>query len=198
MGFSKAALKAERIHFNRVAGQLRRYYGIESNQYLEGVHTPSGYRRAIEQMKLDIEREQIELRVAEREARQQAELEQKEAAALFEINNIKAVLENDMVYVKSAYAQSDVRDSINIIFSTIDEAVYQHGAIDTVERLRPWASAADSRLNKLAFAIYDKYYNTNTGWYRTDDAGELGRSRYRADIERLAAELGVAAPPILF
>lgn len=198
MGFSKTALKASRTHFNRVAGQYRSRYGVDVEKYIQGAHTPKAYERATAALKFDVEQIQIAARVQAREEEEERKRQIEEERAMFEINNIKSILEHDLVYVKSGYAQADVRDSINIIFSTIDEAVYQHGPIDTAERLRPWANMADSKLSKLAFAIYDKYYNTNSGWYRTDDAGSIGRSRYKADIAQLAADLGVTPPSIYF
>lgn len=46
--------------FNRSAGQLKRYYDIEPEKYLEGVHTVKGVERALKQMQFEAEQIQIE------------------------------------------------------------------------------------------------------------------------------------------
>ena len=46
--------------FNRSAGQLKRYYDITPEKYLEGVHTAAGVERALKQMRFEAEQIQIE------------------------------------------------------------------------------------------------------------------------------------------
>ena len=74
----KEALK----EFRRSAGQIRRYHpGINPDKFLEGVTTRKGVERALDKLRYTAERENIEKRVAEYEARhanQYEEWEKKE------------------------------------------------------------------------------------------------------------------------
>ena len=49
--------------YNRVAGQLKRYYDVNPAEYLEGVHTVKGVERALASLRREAERQQIERRV---------------------------------------------------------------------------------------------------------------------------------------
>lgn len=55
--------KAALTHFNRVAGQLKRWHDINPADYLEGVTTEKGVNRALKKMRFDAEREDIEAAV---------------------------------------------------------------------------------------------------------------------------------------
>ena len=61
--------KAEREYqkaltsFRRSAGQYRKRYGIDTSSYLEGVHTKRGAERALDKLKYDVERIQIDQRL---------------------------------------------------------------------------------------------------------------------------------------
>ena len=49
--------------YNRVAGQLKRYYDVNPAEYLEGVHTAKGVERALASLRREAERQQVERRV---------------------------------------------------------------------------------------------------------------------------------------
>lgn len=51
------------ISYNRVAGQLKRYYDVNPAEFLEGVHTAKGVERALASLRREAERQQIERRV---------------------------------------------------------------------------------------------------------------------------------------
>lgn len=55
------------VHFNRVAGQLKRYHDIDPEQYLQDVRTGKGVERALNKLKFDVEQEEISKRVEEYE-----------------------------------------------------------------------------------------------------------------------------------
>lgn len=57
------------VHFNRVAGQLKRYHDIDPEQYLQDVRTGKGVERALNKLKFDVEQEEISKRVEEYERR---------------------------------------------------------------------------------------------------------------------------------
>lgn len=59
--------KAALTHFNRVAGQLKRWHNIDPESYLEGVRTEKGVNRALDQMRFDAEREDIDKALEEYE-----------------------------------------------------------------------------------------------------------------------------------
>lgn len=54
-------------HFNRVAGQLKRYHDIDPSKYLENVRTGKGVERALNKLRFDVEQEKISKRVEEYE-----------------------------------------------------------------------------------------------------------------------------------
>ena len=194
MAYSKAALKMARTAFNRSAGQYKRYYGIDPDIYLEGVHTPKGYERALESMRYDVEREKILAEVAEREAREAAERAKKEFEAELSINNYKDLLQQIpyQATISTAAMQAEER-AAEALIAIIDRAVTIYGYIDTWERLAPYATATDQRLERLIIAIYDKQYNTNLRFGERDAQGEVGRRAFIRDIEQFAADLGVNA-----
>ena len=55
----KETLKA----YNRAAGQLKRHYNVNPEEYLEGVKTAKGVERALASLRREAERQQIERRV---------------------------------------------------------------------------------------------------------------------------------------
>lgn len=55
------------VHFNRVAGQLKRYHDIDPSIYLEDVRTGKGVERALNKLRFDVEQEEISKRVEEYE-----------------------------------------------------------------------------------------------------------------------------------
>lgn len=197
MAASTAMLQAL-THFRRVGGQYARYYGTDYASYLVGVKTPAQVARALTQMQFDVEQQQIAKRVEEREAREEAARQEREAAAMFEINNVKARLEGCISQVRGAAAKEDVRQSVEIMNRIIDDSVDRYGAETAVEWLRPWATNFENTLERLAFAIYDKEYNTNDRWYHVDPSGALGRSKYHNDMENFALNMGVSLPTIYF
>lgn len=197
-GFSRAALKAAEIAFNRSAGQYRRYYGIDTSVYTEGVHTPKGYERALAEMRRDIERERIAQQVAAREAEERARIEREEFEAQLSISNFKEFLSQNMVSIRSAAAWAAAEKSLNAILSIIDRAADIHGYTTTWERLQPYAAGADDKLERLILAIYSKHYNTNNFWGIPDQQGETGRNRYIHDMESFAADLGVNAGVLVY
>ena len=195
----KALLFKEALtHFKRVGGQFARYYGIDYLSYLTGVKTPAGVARALDEMRRDVEREQITRRVEEREAREEQERQRKEELAQMEIDNIKYQIENLIYGAQSGYAKEDIRQSVNVILEIIDSSVEKYGAITAVEWLRPWALNASDKLARLALAIYDRDYNTNSNWFRVDRAGDVGRNNYINDMQTFAANMGVVCPPLYF
>lgn len=54
-------------HFNRVGGQLKRNHNIDPASYLEGVHTLKGIERALDRMRFDAEREDLDRAIEEYE-----------------------------------------------------------------------------------------------------------------------------------
>lgn len=195
----KALLFKEALtHFNRVGGQFARYYGIDYLSYLTGVTTPAGVKKALEEMRFDVEQEQITRRIEEREAREEAKRKEEEQLAQMEIDNIKYQIESLIYSAQSGYAKDDIRQSVNVILEIIDSSVEKYGAVTAVEWLRPWALTASDRLERLACAIYDSDYNTNNFWYRVDRAGDMGRNNYINDMQTFAASMGVACPPLYF
>lgn len=66
---NNAAYKAALTHFNRVGGQLKRHHNIDPASYLEGVHTQKGIERALDQMRYDAEREDIDRAIEDYERR---------------------------------------------------------------------------------------------------------------------------------
>ena len=64
-----AEYKAALTHFNRVGGQLKRHHNIDPASYLEGVHTEKGIERALDQMRYDAEREDIDRAIEDYERR---------------------------------------------------------------------------------------------------------------------------------
>ena len=59
--------------FNRSAGQIRRYHPeIDTSEYISGVTTAKGAKRALDRLKFDVEQEEISARVAEYEERLEA------------------------------------------------------------------------------------------------------------------------------
>jgi len=64
---NKAAYKAAVTHFNRVGGQLKRYHDVDPQSYLEGITTVKGVERALDRMRFDAEREDIDQAIAEYE-----------------------------------------------------------------------------------------------------------------------------------
>ena len=66
---NNAAYKAALTHFNRVGGQLKRHHNIDPASYLEGVHTQKGIERALDQMRFDAEREDIDRAIEDYERR---------------------------------------------------------------------------------------------------------------------------------
>ena len=195
----KALLFKEALtHFKRVGGQFARYYGIDYLSYLTGVKTPAGVKRALEEMRFDVEQEQITRRIEEREAREEAKRKEEEQLAQMEIDNIKYQIESLTYSAQSGYSREDMSRSVNLILEIIDDSVERYGAVTAVEWLRPWALNASDKLARLALAIYDRDYNTNSNWFRVDRAGDIGRNNYINDMHTFAANMGVTCPPIYF
>ena len=69
------AFKEALTHFNRVGGQLKRTHDIDPASYLEGVTTKKGVERALDQMRFDAEREDIDRDIEEYERRLEEALE---------------------------------------------------------------------------------------------------------------------------
>lgn len=199
MAYSKAALKQARTAFNRAASQYRRYYGVDTSQYLEGVHTPKGYERALAQLRRDVEAEKIAAAVAEREAREREEQRQREFEARLSVENFKTAIERaPRQLTRSASGYGAAEKSARAVLSIIDAAITEHGYVDTWERLQPYASDFDDRIEKLVIAAYSEDYNTNSFWGVPDEQGETGRSNYVNDMEKLAADLGIQAGAIIY
>ena len=57
---NEAAFQAALKHFNRVGGQLKRRHDLNPADYLEGVTTEKGINRALDQMRFDAEREDLQ------------------------------------------------------------------------------------------------------------------------------------------
>ena len=72
---NNAAYNEALRHFNRVGGQLKRHHNIDPASYLEGVHTEKGIKRALDQMRFDAEREDIDRDIEEYERRLEEALE---------------------------------------------------------------------------------------------------------------------------
>ena len=53
--------------YNRTAGQLKRYYDVDPQSYLEGVHTQKGVERALRELRREAERQQVERAVEQYE-----------------------------------------------------------------------------------------------------------------------------------
>lgn len=84
MARNKQAYQDALTRFNRVAGQLKRWHDIDPAEYLKGKTTAKGVQKALEQMRLDAEQENIQKRVEEyerafEEAAKEADLNDKEA-----------------------------------------------------------------------------------------------------------------------
>ena len=84
MARNKQAYQEALTHFNRVAGQLKRWHDIDPETYLKGKTTAKGVQKALDQMRLDAEQEDIQKRIdkyeqAFEEAAKEADLQDKEA-----------------------------------------------------------------------------------------------------------------------
>lgn len=64
-------------HFNRVGGQLKRNHDLDPADYLKGVHTIKGIERALDRMRYDAEREDLDRAIDEYEQRFNDALEEK-------------------------------------------------------------------------------------------------------------------------
>lgn len=73
---NNVSYKAALQHFNRVGGQLKRHHNIDPASYLEGVHTQKGIERALDQMRFDAEREDIDRAIEDYERRLDEALEE--------------------------------------------------------------------------------------------------------------------------
>ena len=193
------AMKQALTHFRRVGGQYKRRYGVDPTAYLaQETKTVKGVERALEAMRFDVEQEQITRRIEERERREREKTQEEETLAQMEIDNIKYELNSLVTYTQNNFAKDDVRYSVHVLNEIIDDSVNTYGPIEALEKLRPWAYGAASKLEHLGWAIYDKEYNTNSLYYRVDGAGDLGRQRYEADMRAFAMQMGVSCPPLFF
>lgn len=198
MATSKRAYNQALSHFKRSAGRYKRY-GIDPEKYLQAeTNTVKGVERALDKIKFDVEQQLIEERIRKREEEEARKYVEALREAKLALDNMRYMLKTAETQVKSSAARSDVERSANTLLSIIDEAERTWGPIFTVESAAPWVSGANSKLERLALAIYDEYYNTNDFWCIPDTSGDVGRSRYITDIYAFARDLKVAVPTIAY
>ena len=68
----------------------------------------------------------------------------------------------------------------------------------TADELSKWMTKHDRGIERLALAIYDEEYNTNTRYYEKDEQGNKGRMAYFRDMRSLANSLKVPLPTLYF
>lgn len=192
------ALKREIVKFNRAGGQYRRYYGIEPADFIPDNPTAKSVKKALDAMRREAERIKIERDIAERERKEAEERKQAEDMAKVEIDNIVYMIKHMADGAQTALGRIEIQNSSDTILRIIQDARQTWDDVFTAEQLRKWMEKHDRGLERLAYAIYDEEYNTNTRYYEKDDAGDRGRDAYRFDIAELARALKVPVPTLYY
>lgn len=201
------ALKQAIIHFNRVAGQYRRYYGIEGSDFLQGKpRTIRQVEKALAKMQIQATHESAMYKIQAEQAKRERKLAQDAQLAQIKIDNIMDMLDRCIANTRRRQSREAVTNSVETIRAIIFEAIdtwadggdNERELIWIANQLQKYASEIDSKLEKLALAIYDKEYNTNSNPFIRDDAGDAGRAKYKNDISRLAKLLRVPVPDFIY
>lgn len=146
----------------------------------------AGYKRSVNAMKKRYEKFLKEQEEKEKKREEEAELA---------IDNIKATIAMAVDECSTPFTRDGAYASANIILSIIDESVDTWGYIFTAEKIEKWASDFIKKIARLVLAVIDTKgagrYNTNTHAFKRDEKGDVGRQRYKDDMEKLARKLKV-------
>lgn len=192
-------LKSLIATFNRTAGQLVRRYNINPADFLKEKLTARNVKKSIEDMRREAERQKIAREVARQEAEAEAKKQAENAMNLMKINNIIYTLKAMADTAKTALARTEIQNSVDVIIRMINDSLQTWNDPGlTAEGLSKYMTKHDRGIERLACAIYDEEYNTNSRYYEKDAEGEKGRLTYLKDMNELAKMLYVPLPTIYY
>lgn len=152
----------------------------------------AAYRRSVEAQKRKYE---------EFLAKQEEEEKNAKAVAELAINNLKSMIATAVDSLATPLTRRGGELSAIVLLEIIDDSIDTWGLIDTYKELKKWSLDFRKKIERMVLAVIDTKgagrYNTNTFAFKKDSKGEIGRQRYKDDVEGLARALKVT-PSIIF
>ena len=153
----------------------------------------AAYRRSVEAQKRKYE---------EFLAKQEEEEKNAKAVAELAINNLKSMIATAVDSLGTPLTRRGGELSAIVLLEIIDDSIDTWGVIDTYRELKKWGLDFRKKIERMVLAVIDTKgagrYNTNTLAFKKDSKGEIGRQRYKNDVEGLARALKVDIPSIIF
>lgn len=133
--------------------------------------------------------------------KQEEEEKNAEAVAELAINNLKSMIATAVDSLSTPLTRRGGELSAIVLLEIIDDSIDTWGLIDTYKELKKWSLDFRKKIERMVLAVIDTKgagrYNTNTFAFKKDSKGEIGRQRYKDDVEGLARALKVT-PSIIF
>ena len=143
--------------------------------------------------------ERLHLQVLEQERREEQKKATENAMALVKIDNIIYMIKDIADSAKTPIARTEIQNSADVILRMINDSLNTWNEPKfTADELSKWMTKHDRGIERLALAIYDEEYNTNTRYYEKDEQGNKGRMAYFRDMRSLANSLKVPLPTLYF